>query len=360
MESNNEESVVQNKQNKSLFNRLRTVVESVLTDKQIRQVKQLLYKSRLNKAYKFDQKIYSNNSFGFVPEYTLDNLRGKITLHYHSIEKGMSNKNIRLGFGQRAFRDLFYSMDSFMELGYPSDDERFLSAVNIIRAYVKYHDDHNFEVENVREHLTRYLKYCENQELNDPKPNRTVNLENIKNTLNYPFDQFSSSRMSVRDYENSIVNLELVEEAINIASHTPSVCNRQPWKVYVIENKDKIVEALNIQKGLNLNERNNVPLLLAITVDTSYYSSDKERNEPFVDGGLFSMSLLYALHFKGLAACSLNANMSNKDLIEEHKLLGTKNSERLIMFVSVGNYTEKVIAPLSDRDSFENYIKYVR
>lgn len=342
-----------------LFKKTRSIVESVLTDKQIRIVKQYIYKNRLNKAYKFDQKIYSNNSFGFVPEYTLDNLRGKITLHYHSIEKGMSNPNIRLGFGKAAFRDLFYSLDTYIDMNFPLDDERFLSAINIIKAYVEYHDAKNFKVEPVKKKLEEYLEYYKDAKENKSKGNRSVNKDEILNSLNSSFDTFAKSRMSIRNYDNTKVDLNLVKSAIDLAKYTPSVCNRQPWKVYIIENKEKIINALNIQKGLNEVERNNVPLLLAVTVDTSYFSSDKERNEPFVDGGLFSMSLLYSLHHYGLAACALNANMSNNDLIQEHKLLNINSSERIIMFISVGNYNNKVIAPISARDDVEEYITYI-
>ena len=47
------------------------------------------------------------------------------------------------------------------------------------------------------------------------------------------------------------------------------------------------------------------PVLLLVTSDIRAFMNNGERNEPFVDGGLFSMSLLYALEAYGLAACPL-------------------------------------------------------
>lgn len=355
-----EKTLNKNTTKKTFKTKIRFKLEKILTDYQLRKIKQIVYKVRLNKAYKFDQRIYSNNSFGFVPKYKFENLRGKITLHYHSIEKGMSNENIRLGFGERAFRDLFYSLDRYIEKKFDPNDERFLSALNIMEAYVNYHEEHNFDVPIVKSRLNKYKQYCaSNNQKSVAKPKRSISKEEVLQSINMPFDKFAKSRMSIRNYSDEKVNLNLVEEAIEIAASTPSVCNRQPWKVYIIKDYNKIQEVMKIQKGLNQIERENIPLLLAVTVDTAYFSSDRERNEPFVDGGLFSMSLLYALHNKGLAACSLNANMSNSDLEKEHKLIGITPSERIIMFISVGNYKDVVNAPLSSRDNVDKYIEYL-
>lgn len=75
-----------------------------------------------------------------------------------------------------------------------------------------------------------------------------------------------------------------------------------------IVDPEKIATALKIQGGFN--GYGMPPVLLLITSDIRAFMNNGERNEPFVDGGLFSMSLLYALEAYGLAACPLNAMFS--------------------------------------------------
>lgn len=343
---------------KKKFKNLRTLVENILTDDQIILIKKMYYVSKLKRVYKFDRLNYAKSAFGFTNDYTLDNLRGKITMHYHSIEKGMSNENIRLGFGKNAFRDLFYSLDKYISMGYPNEDSRFLSAINIISAYVDYHKKLNFDVPDIEKKLNTYKEYLAKNTILESKENRTINRESLVKSDTFNFTEFAKSRLSVRNYSNQPVDRRLVEEAVEIAMHTPSVCNRQPWNVYFVQDFEKVQEALKVQKGLNSTEIEGINFLIVVTVDSSYYSSDKERNEKFVDGGLFSMSLLYALHSKGLAACALNANMSINDIQTEKNILDIKESESIIMFISVGNYKETIKVPLSDRDKIKDHIRY--
>src|SRR5699024_4225560 len=134
----------------------------------------------------------------------------------------------------------------------------------------------------IKENYLKYLKYGEkDNEIN--KPNRMFTKESILEQVNSPFTEFAKSRISVRNYSNEPVERSLIDESIEVAMHTPSVCNRQPWNVYVVQNYKKIQEILNIQQGLNKDERENIKTLLAITVDVSYYANDKERNEAYVD-----------------------------------------------------------------------------
>lgn len=49
-----------------------------------------------------------------------------------------------------------------------------------------------------------------------------------------------------------------------------------------------------------------VPALFVITSDMRIFEKSGERNQGWVDGGLFAMALVYALHALGLGACMLN------------------------------------------------------
>lgn len=340
---------------------MKEIIERTLPPRYANIIKKMGYKVRLLKYYYNDAKQYSKFAFEIQDKHSYRNLRAKITLHYHSIEKGMSNYNIRLGFGKKALTDLFLSLDNYVELKYSNDDERYLSAISILQSYIAFHKSNNYDVSWVEKRLDKHLIYSGRTTLNNNKNEggfREYTKQSIVANKDKSFKEFTKSRISTRDYSAEEVNISLVNEAIEIAINTPSVCNRQPWKVYVIRDYQKIQETLNIQRGLNKETRENAKLLLAITTDISYFTHDKERNEPFIDGGLFSMSLLYGLHYKGLAACSLNASMGYKDIDRVKRINRIHESERIIMFITVGNYPDNIKVPVSARDSLEKFVEY--
>lgn len=108
--------------------------------------------------------------------------------------------------------------------------------------------------------------------------------------------------------------------------------------MYQIADPEKIATALKIQGGFN--GYGMPPVLLLITSDIRAFMNNGERNEPFVDGGLFSMSLLYALEAYGLAACPLNAMFSLSQDRKTRALLHIPNYELPVMYIAVGNFPD--------------------
>ena len=90
-------------------------------------------------------------------------------------------------------------------------------------------------------------------------------------------------------------------------------------------------------------------MLALISVDVRSFVSVEERNEPYIDGGLFAMAFLTALECESLAACPLNTMMREKQEHEIRKLLGVPDYETLIAFVAIGNFPESVESPVSFR-----------
>lgn len=342
---------------------IRKNIEMKLSVNVISILKKNIYHFRLVHYYFNDTKDYLKYSFGTTRKLSFDHLRAMITLHYHSIEKGLSNYKIRVLFGQKALKNLFYVMDTYIKEGYPSDDERFTSAINALSAYVDYHKKNEKKVAEVEKKLKEYKMYVsqegherEDYEVTEAK---LILKDEILDSTSGSFEQLAKKRVSVRDYSDVPVELQKIEKAIEIAKYTPSVCNRQPWQVYVLRDEDKIENVLGTQKGLNPMRRKKVKSLLIVTTDLQYFANDKERNEPYIDGGLFSMSLVYALQSQGLASCCLNASLSLKDFNSIKKVTNIKKSEKIIMFITVGNYLEEVRVPLSSRDDTEKFISIV-
>jgi len=148
------------------------------------------------------------------------------------------------------------------------------------------------------------------------------------------FSQILRNRRSIREYINKKVPKNVIENSIIDASFTPSACNRQPWKVYQIFSEEKKNVILQFQNN-HANWRKNANILL-ICVDLNFYSGSREKHAPFIDGGLFSMSIMLSLSSKGINTCPLNLNnktSATKKLINK---LGIAKSEMPIMLIAYG------------------------
>ena len=74
-----------------------------------------------------------------------------------------------------------------------------------------------------------------------------------------------------------------------------------------------------------------------------------ERNQPFIDGGLFMMTLLLGLSQVGLGSCSLNTAMNSERENAIRKILGIPDDEVFIAFVATGHYNPAILTPQSKR-----------
>lgn len=162
------------------------------------------------------------------------------------------------------------------------------------------------------------------------------------------FGEMAFSRYSIRDYSESRVELSTIENALKIAAKTPSVCNRQGWQTYIVSDSQLIDNILSIQGELN-GQGENITHLLVICSDNNNFTNYTERNQGFVDGGMYSMSLIYALTSLGIATCPLNANLSIRNDKIIKKILSIGANLNIIMFISVGHYLEVNKVPVSNR-----------
>nr|WP_269144457.1 nitroreductase family protein [Methylicorpusculum oleiharenae] len=169
---------------------------------------------------------------------------------------------------------------------------------------------------------------------------------------------FSKSRSSVRNFTGEKIPFNLIENAIGIAKTAPSVCNRQPCRVYYIENKIKIDSVFAIQQGL-VGYSDNIYQLLVLVADKNYYYTVGERNQLYIDGGLFLMNLLYALHYYSIGACPAHWGLNHdKDKLIQNELQ-LSDSERVICLVPIGIPNESFKTTLSLRRENEEILKIV-
>ncbi|WBL22041.1 nitroreductase family protein [Zunongwangia sp. HRR-M8] len=295
-------------------------------------------------SYNYDRKRYKKYSDSFLMK-NQNELMGNIIKHYHVFEKGLTMPETRLGFGQPKLIVLINECLKYSEL-FGINEPQLKHAVAVIKEYENFHIQNNFKLEsNTLESLSRINSLGIEGQVSKQLINYSE--EYFKNTM-APFDKFSVSRHSLRNFKDSNIPIESITKAIELAKKTPSACNRQAWRTYVFTDKRLIQEILKIQGG-NRGFGHLADKLIIVTSELGVFGHSFERNQAFVDGGMYLMNLLYALHFNKIGACPLNcSNTPKKDKILQ-ELCNIPPSEVFICMIACGVPPEEFKLAISPR-----------
>lgn len=303
---------------------------------------------RLRAFFEYDEQFFFEHSGIFDNELESKKI-GIIVLLYHVIEKGLTMPGMKLGFGKERLLQLIEECKNFA-LKYDINHTQFIHAVGVVQEYKVVHLQNDFQLDKI-------LLDKIDELLNSVKEVKIV--EQIKQTkngyfehVNASFDKFSQSRKSIRSFEGA-VELSKIYEAIALAQNTPSTCNRQPVRVHVVENKEKIQEVLEIQRG-NRGFGHLVDKVIVVTSDVAIYQSAEERYTSYVDGGMHAMNLLYALHYNKIAACPLNWSKSPSEDLKLRATIKIPEAEVIVLVIACGNVPENFKIAASARNNYKN------
>lgn len=299
-------------------------------------------------AFSYDRRRFLKyNAKRSIGRNSRAQLDARMTFHAHAIEKGLSHQVIRLGFGKKALGMLIKNMNTYTQLAFPVDGTAYQNALSVLREYIVLHENNDLAIDYLESICSKSL--LEEANSND---SGLGGIEVIKSTNKHDnrklnFKQLFENRWSVREYPDVSVDKNLIGEVLEIARKTPSICNRQSSRATVIYSQDKIKEVLNLQGGITGYKL--PPVLIMITTDTSAFVGVNERNQVFIDGGLYAMSVLLGLEHVSLAACPLNAMLTVKNDKKMRRILNIPASENIIMFISVGHFMTDNKVPKSFR-----------
>lgn len=284
---------------------------------------------------------------------TKEKLRAKITRQYHIIEKGFALRNPETTLSRFRVKPVMDDIDTFISsYGVDSVVRNALSALYEFGRYLE--TENSKSVDGVTaESLLAWISNLEKRfEISGSILSRSstirLNRESIHAQAVRDLKSFFSSRHSVRQFDNRRVDDVLIEQAIEMALHTPSACNRQPWKVYVVREPRLKRSALALQGG-NSGFGEQADVILIVTGNLSATLHPGERMQPWLDGGMFAMSLIYGLHSLGLGTCCLNWSKSKRTDRQLRRLLGLPENEVVLMMIAVGHLPEEFEVASSPR-----------
>ena len=316
--------------------------------------KKNLNKVRLRYLAQKDITRFSRTASFSIFDDGYEQVVSRIMYNVHALEKGLArNRDIRLGFGKKALSNLNDALVVYRLRRYDESAYAYVQGLSVIQRYKELHAKQDFDI--------AFLDEIIDSEFLNPGMDytaagtKTIRRADKEHNSEKGFRELALGRSSVREFSGDPIDTTKVMSALKAAEKTPSVCNRQGWKVYWVEDKELAAKVLKHQRGFGYALMPEV--LLCITVSNNTFLSPVERNQSYVDGGLFSMSVMYGLESEGLAAVPLNACMYHRDQLAVRELLDIDESENIIMFMAVGSFPDESVSPISDRKSAESFVK---
>jgi nitroreductase len=301
-----------------------------------------LYKAKKSCNYDIRRRVYDkvyNNS-------DIEKVQRDLTLAYHIVEKGLTMPIPRPGFGKKVVISLCDTILKYEKMNLPLNDLEFKQSVSVITEYFDYHKDIDYKLdEDVDDKVKNIVSKFKGIE---GLKQKNINKDEYFQDTDKPFDVFCRSRYSVRNYTNESIPMSVLYDCIDLAQKSPSFCNRQPTRVHIAKSSTLKNSILDLQNG-NRGFGHLAETLLVITSVISTTKDIHERNENHLNGGMFIMTLLNALHFNKIGACSLNWSVTNDKDVKLRNLLNVPENEVILMIISCGYVPEKLALASSPR-----------
>lgn len=308
--------------------------------------KKRLYSLSLLKAFGGDCLRYARHGASPFRTPTREQLQAIVIMACHQLEKGMSLKNPRPGYGQEAAAHLLANAETYAAI-YGTD---WLTGVvaGTWQAYVDFNRQLGAEVEPTLAGRSRRFLARLTTAGGTRAGFRQVEKKDVLAKANIDLQGFYESRFSVRNFAPEGVDRSLIEKAVDLARKTPSSCNRQEWKAYAFydrQTKDRLLELQNGHRGFG----EQIAVLLLLTADLQGTNHVKQRNQAWIDGGMFAMSLVYALHSLGLGTCCMNLCHNRRTDRRIRSEAGIPDAEVMLMMVAVGHLPDTFRVAYSPR-----------
>jgi nitroreductase len=288
-----------------------------------------------------DIRAYFASAFiyRFIEKHHGPQLESQVVRLSHVIEKGLAMPDFKPRSGKQSVAELARLLRDPATRGRVAA-EQITVGEDVLDAYIQKHEALGISVSDLFEWPRLEAKQTANAGV---KPWQPISKEDSE-----AFFRVSASRMSVRAFQaDRVPEKAVIDTCIQNAMQSPSVCNRQTWRVHIFTG-DKVPALLTLQNG-NRGFGHTLPMLMLVTVDMRHFCGAEERFQPWIEGGIFSMALMLAMHASSLASVPLNWSVLNSRDHKMRAIAGIPDHERSIMFIGCGYPQEDATAAMSFR-----------
>ena len=261
----------------------------------------------------------------------------------HVIEKGMSMRKPKIGFGQKKVLNLCKKLLKYKKI-YSSENPKFLNyPISTIKRYIEYTKATGTVISEIE---SAWMKLSDGGHYNEVQSGiELISKDEVTKKFS-SFADFVKNRHSIRYFSRIAPDPKVIDEALKIAQQTPSACNRQGWKVHVFK-KDDCKKILEWQSGARGFE--DEPTIIFLVTANMRAFLHYEPFQAYVDGGMYAMSLIYALHSVGLGTIPLSCGFHHSKLKSLHKLFDIPQNEVPIEIIACGTLEDKFNIAVSKR-----------
>lgn len=272
----------------------------------------------------------------------------------HSIEKGLTISNPRLGFGHEKQKKMMQLIIQLEGSSSSYHRETCMVALDALKDYLAYHREKKYTDEFCCE-LEAFVK--EHEVAHEGKLGGVIAIKKSDCVFNRDeIERFFHTRHSIRDFHDTDVDDVTLKKALKLAQYAPSACNRQGVRAYVLS-KEMSGEIAKNLSGIG-GFADKVARFIMITGKTSAYRQE-ETYQYIVSASIYAGYLSLALHAHGLAGCIVQRQVLwSKDWDQLRMRLEIPEDEQLVMLVAVGNMKDEFLVPVSHRLQNEEMIKF--
>lgn len=275
----------------------------------------------------------------------------------HVIEKGLSMRFPKKGFGQQKVLNLIERLFKYASLYGEQERSFLLYPLSTIRAYIYYQKKEKVDVAQIEKLFSLLCDKAgiDDSELVTPAGISVVNSDVLKRQAEGNFESLLNGRHSIRYFKEEIPSMDVLNKALNLAQRTPSACNRQAWHTHVFTGDD--CHKLLFMQGGCMGFYNDIHCCIVVTADMKGFL----HYEPFqcyVDGGLYAQNLINALHFVGMGTIPLSFGFYDSKLSGIRKAFDIPENEVMILVIGVGILPDDVKIAESTRKTVETTNTY--
>ena len=294
------------------------------------------------------------------PSYENNRLLGEIIRNTHSIEKGLSLENVRMGFGLSKIQDACGYIDKYHNNGGDMKAAPLFMFRDALSKYLAFHKEKNFhnqtidKVSRLVEGLNKTIAASDTVYggiLSFEKPNYTIDEYNA-------FVKIVNDRHSLREFDSTPVDRVKLRNAIELAMRCPSACNRQCYRLYILEHED--FQLLSDWIGGTGGFDKDLDKLILITGKTSVYKL-QEQYQHVVTSSIFAGYLSLTLQANGIGACVIQRSLfPNKSWNNVKTNLNIPGDEMPVCCIGIGNFKEVSKAPVSYRLGYDEIVTSIK
>ncbi|MBP5511803.1 nitroreductase family protein [Candidatus Saccharibacteria bacterium] len=250
--------------------------------------------------------------------------------------------------------DLVKKYESF---GSYENDFAYMNAINILRGYVNFYKEKGWTDTDEYKNVSLFIK--QRKGINKINAGSFIlRKKDFEKDAKIDFAKFLASRHSVREFKKAKINESDFKKAVQIAALSPSACNRQMCKAYLISNELKNKRVIKIGQGFGGFEKDTINTII-VTFDVNANCSIGERNQGWFNAGLFSMNLVNAMHSLGIGSCFCQFSNSSKEEQSIKELLNIPVNERIAVIIACGYYVDECKIPYSPRKSVDDIYRKI-